>query len=101
MLMSPGYTKLAQKDIVDLNHASECIASVAATIQQMRPQWAPGVMQLLIDANTIVVRIQNKGANAIARYLEKRGVGRSLEKTEVSAADTETGPESSIEPQPE
>ena len=101
MLLSPGYTKLSLKNIHDLNTASECICSAANTIASVRPQWGPAVIQLLTQANDIVVGIQNRGASAIARYMEKHGVGRSPEKTEVGATGTETGQESPTQADPE
>ena len=63
--------KLTQRDVVDLAQASTNMAVVAETIRSSGVKWADATINLLLIANNSVVRIQNKGAAAFARYLEK------------------------------
>ena len=69
-----GAARLTFRDVSDLNYASEALAAAAEQIRRANPGWAPAVVQLLIQANDTVVRIQNKGAGAFARWYEKHGV---------------------------
>jgi hypothetical protein len=64
--------RLSLRDVQDLNTASESLAAAADTIKAMHPQWAPGIISLMIQANDIVVRVQNKGAAQFARYYAKK-----------------------------
>ena len=66
--------RITMRDVNDLNLASEQLAAAADMIKRANPVWAPATVQLLIEANTTIVRIQHKGARAFARYLEKHGV---------------------------
>ena len=91
--------RLSRRDVQELNQASEALAAAAATIQQMRPQWAPGVIQLLVRANDVVVRVQNKGAEAFAKYLERHGVKEAPGEPE--AAGAQDDPDQGEESQPE
>lgn len=79
--------RLSRRDVQELNEASEALAAAAATISQMRPQWAPGVIRLLVVANDIVVRVQNKGAEAFAKYLERHGLKEAPGETEIAGAE--------------
>ncbi len=59
------------QDVSDLNVASEDLAAVAELIKRNRPSYQDAAVQLLVRANTTIVRIQNKGAGAYARYFER------------------------------
>jgi hypothetical protein len=71
MSMDSYGAKLTQRDVVDLAQASTNMAVVAETIRSSGVRWADATINLLLIANNSVVRIQNKGAAAFARYLEK------------------------------
>ena len=66
--------RISRRDVVDLNHASELLAAIAAQIKRLNPAWGDGVIQLLIEANSPIVRIADKGARAFARYYEAHGL---------------------------
>jgi len=63
--------RLSPRDVSDLNDASENLAAVATLIQRNRPSYGDAAIRLLVEANNTVVRIQNKGAAAFARHLER------------------------------
>ena len=63
--------RLSIRDVTELNDASEALAIVAEQVKRANPGWGPAVVQLLIQANTTIVRIQTKGARAFATWLEK------------------------------
>jgi hypothetical protein len=63
--------KLTRRDVSELTIASEQLVVVAETIRGMGPKWGEAAVNLLIAVNAVVTRIQNKGATAFARYLEK------------------------------
>jgi hypothetical protein len=65
--------RLSVRDVAELNEASEALAAVAEQIKRVNPGWAPAAVQLLIQANETIVRIQNKGARAYAAWLERHG----------------------------
>ena len=65
--------KITRRDVVDLAQASEQLAVVSNMIRSSGVKWAEVSVNLLIVANNTVVRIQQKGAAAFARYLEKHG----------------------------
>ena len=65
--------RVTRRDVVDLGTASEQLAVAADTIRRMRPAWGEAVVNLLIAVNVTIERLQNKGAAAFARYLEKHG----------------------------
>ena len=94
-----AYARLSRKDVQDLNDASEALASAAATVQAMHPQWADGVVRLIIIANEVVVRVQNKGAMAIAKYLEKHGAKEAPGETEAEATADDQGVERKTQPE--
>ena len=64
--------RITRRDVVELNTASEQLAVAADTIRRMRPAWGEAVVNLLIAVNATIARIQNKGATAFARYLERK-----------------------------
>jgi hypothetical protein len=66
-------SRLSRRDVTELATASEQLAVAAETIRRMRPAWGESVVNLLIAANLVIERIQNKGAATFARYLQKHG----------------------------
>ena len=88
--------RLGEQDVIDLNRASDKLAVVADQIKRANPTWAGAAVQLLIEANDVIVRIQTKGARAFARYLEKHGLQSAQDAPEISAAgdDADQGPKS-------
>jgi hypothetical protein len=72
------------QDVADLNLASEDVAACATLIQRNRPSYEAAAVQLLVRANSTIVRIQNKGAGAFARYLERHGVQEPSGDTETA-----------------
>lgn len=66
--------------MTDLATASEQLAVAAQTIRNMHPAWGEAVVNLIIAVNAVVVRIQNKGAEAYARYLQKHGTATAQER---------------------
>ena len=56
-------------------------------------------MRLLVVANEVVVRVQNKGAAAFAKYLEKHGLKEAPGETELE--DAEDDPDQVRKTQPE
>ncbi|HVI11024.1 MAG TPA: hypothetical protein VND65_22250 [Candidatus Binatia bacterium] len=78
--------------MTDLATASEQLAVAAQTIRNMHPAWGEAVVNLIIAVNAVVVRIQNKGAEAYARYLEKHGAtGRPSSPPEAGTSDQVAG----------
>lgn len=73
MGMAQRGARLSLSDVRDLDQASQQLVVVADTIRQMGPKWGEAAVNLLIAANLVIVRIQNKGAAAFARYLDKHG----------------------------
>src|ERR1700726_1819008 len=64
-------SRLTRRDVTELAAASEQLALAANHIRGSGVRWAELVVNMLISANNTIVRIQNKGAAAFARYLEK------------------------------
>lgn len=79
--------RLSKRDIIDLNEASEALATAAETIKRINPAWSGPVISLLIQANDVIVRVQHKGAAAFARYLERHGVKEAVGATETEKPD--------------
>jgi len=77
--------RLTRRDVTELAAASEQLVVAANTIRSMGPKWGESVVNLLIAANLVIERIQNKGAAAFARYLQKHG-------TQGAQDAPETGP---------
>jgi len=94
-----AYARLSQRDVQDLNQASEQLVGAFRTIEAMRPNWAPAVLQNLLAANQVVVRVQNKGAAAIARYLEKHGLKEAPGAAEAAGAEDDPGQLRNAEPE--
>ena len=78
--------RITRKDVTDLGIASEQLAVAADTIRRIKPAWGEAVVNLLIAANLTIERIQNKGARAFARYLEKHGLQGAQDSPETAAA---------------
>lgn len=98
MGMAQHGARLSMQDVSDLNLASEDIAACATLIQRNRPSYEAAVVQLLIRANTTVVRIQQKGASAYARYLERHGVQGASGEADPAAPGDDQGIEESTPP---
>lgn len=81
--------RITRRDVVDLAAASEQLAIAAQTIRRANPTWGEAVVNLLIPANATITRLQNKGAAAFARYLEKHGLQKPQDASqEPPAGDT-------------
>ena len=88
------------RDVQELATASEQLAAAAGVIRRVNPSWGEGVVNLLIAANQVVVRIQEKGAGAYARYLQRHGTETGPERADIVAAG-EMAPEPPTTPQNE
>ena len=86
MGMHQSGARLSERDIRDLEIASQRLAAVADQVKRANPSWTAAVVQLLIEANDVIVRLQNKGAAAFARYLEKHGTGKPQDVPETRSA---------------
>jgi hypothetical protein len=88
--------KLTRRDVSELAIASDQLVVAAETIRGMGPKWGEAAVNLLIAVNAVVTRIQNKGASAFARYLEKHQAQEAQDaKLEVSSGeDANPAPES-------
>src|SRR5208337_3775096 len=84
--------RITRRDVVELNTASEQLAVAADTIRRMRPAWGEAVVNLLIAVNVTNARLQNKGAAAFARYLEKRGPETLQDVLADALAEEQTNP---------
>jgi len=93
--------RVTRRDVADLEKASELLAVAANTIREMGPKGGEAVVNLLIVANTTVVRVQNKGAAAFARYFEKHGMQGAQAGAEASAPEVETRAEPDVDRDPQ
>jgi hypothetical protein len=93
MVSSKHGARLNQQDLVDLDQASQHLATAAETIKRANPVYADSVIQLLIAANTVILRLQEKGAATFARYLEKHGLQKPQDGPEAPAVDVESSQE--------
>lgn len=73
MSMDNRGARLTRRDVVELAQASEQLAVVSGMIRSSGVKWAEVSVNLLIVVNNTVVRLQQKGAGAFARYLAKHG----------------------------
>lgn len=91
--------RISQRDIRELNDASERLALVANMIKRSHPAWMDDAIQLLIQANEVVVRIQNRGARVFQRYIEKHQVKRleSATAASVNAEPPQSVPQAAVE----
>ena len=85
--------RVTRRDVVDLATASDQLAVAADTIRRMRPAWGEAVVNLLIAVNATIERLQNKGAAAFARYLEKHGAQSSQDASENETLGDSSNPE--------
>jgi hypothetical protein len=79
--------KLTRRDVAELATASEQLAVVAEQIRGSGVRWGGISINLLIVVNNTIVRIQNKGAAAFARYLERH----PLQKPQDEPAELKPG----------
>ena len=83
--------RLGRRDIGDLDAASEALKAVADVIQRANPTWTAAAINALITANDIVMRIHDKGARRIARYLEEHGAEMAQPDTDAGGPGDDTG----------
>ena len=81
--------------------ASQRLAAVAEQVKRANPVWSAGVVQLLIEANDVVVRLQAKGATAFARWIEKHPAQSPQDASDSSPAQEHTNQESIAAPEQE
>jgi len=98
MGMHQSGARLSERDVRDLEIASQRLAAVADQVKRANPTWAAAVVQLLIEANDVIVRLQNKGAAAFARYLEKHGIGKPQDASEIPSAGEPSNQEPIVAP---
>lgn len=85
--------RISRRDVADLDKASTTLAVAAAQIKRMNPAWADAVIQLMIEVNETIVRIQTKGANAFARYYERHGLTNAPDDgSEIPVGDSNSLP---------
>jgi len=89
MSMDNRGARLSRRDVVDLAQASEQLAVVSGMIRSSGVKWAEVSVNLLIVVNNTVVRLQNKGASAFARYLAKHGQETQEEEPADDMPDSE------------
>jgi hypothetical protein len=90
--------KLNPRDVADLNAASERLAIVANALKAAKYANGPALVQLLIEANDPIVRVMNKGAGAIVRALERKGVKVVGDQPEIPETQTAAAGEPELEP---
>ena len=95
MGMHQSAARLSERDIADLEISSQRLAAAAGAIRRANPTWGEAVVQSLIEVNNVVVRIQEKGARAFARYLERHGTKKPQDAPASSPA-AEISPSSPI-----
>ena len=93
--------RLSLADVVDLDAASTRLATAVGAIRRANPIWGDAVVQLIYEANEVVVRVQNKGALSFARYLEKHGLKEPQDAPGIPAAGELLGQEPIARPGPE
>lgn len=87
MDLSGRGARISQRDIRELDAASDALAMAASIIKRDRPRCTDDVVGLLIKANETIERIKAKGAAALARYLERRGVTVPIDDTGAPAEE--------------
>ena len=97
MSLDSHAARVTRRDVDDLAQASELLAVAARTIRDMGPKWGEAVVNLLIVANNTIERMQNKGARAFARYLEKHGMQGAQAGAEIPAPEAETRAEPGVD----
>ena len=89
--MHQSAARITMRDIEELNRASEDLFAVSEMIKRANPTWRDGAIGLLVRANDTVVRVQNKGAAAFSRYLQKHGTQGAAGDTTAQGAEERTG----------
>jgi hypothetical protein len=79
MVSSKHGARLSERDVQELDGASNALASAAAAIRRANPSWGEAVVQALILANQVIERLRDRGAATFSRYLEKRGLQQPQE----------------------
>lgn len=79
--------RLSFKDVRELDEASDRLAIVANTLKAAKYANGPALVQLLIESNESIERIKLKGAAAIARHLERKGVISSSSEAEIPSEE--------------
>lgn len=87
--------RLSEKDVADLAAVVAAIHELAFTIQRANPVWAAAAVQVLTTIQDVVIRLQNKGAEAFARYLEKRGLKPAQDEPAAAAESDQVAGERS------
>ena len=82
--------KLTQRDLRELNEASEALALAANIIKRDKPRCMDLVVDQLIKANNVIVRVHDKGAGVFARYLEKKMKQKELARVQIEGAANES-----------
>src|SRR5258708_6378300 len=90
--------RITRRDVTELATASEQLAVAAETIRRVHPAWGEAVVNLLIAANTVIERVQNKGARAFAKYLEKNRSESPVEPREVEIVSDDVRVERNVTP---
>jgi len=90
--------KLTRRDVTDLAAASEQLVVVADQVRGSGVRWGETAVNLLIVANNTVVRIQNKGAAAFARYLERHSPQTAQDPPEVQVVSDDVRVERNVTP---
>jgi hypothetical protein len=90
MSIDSSGARITRRDVQELAIASEQLAVAADTIRGMGPKWGEAVVNLLIAVNLTITRLQNKGAAAFARYLEKHGTQSPVDASGAPAAAEDT-----------
>jgi hypothetical protein len=63
--------RMSQREIEDLGSASQKLAQVAETIRLTKANYAPSCIQLLIEANDIIVGIRDRALATVTRVIEQ------------------------------
>lgn len=86
MVSSKYGARLSERDVEQLDSASNALASAAAAIRRANPSWGEAVIQALILANQVIERLRDRGAAAFVRHLQRRGLGNPSQTSETGAA---------------
>ena len=78
--------RLSERDVEELDSASNALASAATAIRRANPSWGEAVVQALILANQVIERLRDRGTATFARYLQKRGLQGAQDAAEAGAA---------------
>lgn len=87
MRASDSAARISVLDVTDLGRASNKLALVAQTIRSHKTTWGDPVVELLIDVNNVVVRIQQKGTRAFERFYERHRTAGAPGAADLPAGD--------------